>query len=40
MPGVGMEYWMVETGDGPGINGGIYNRKDSRGKWKKGREKC
>jgi predicted enzyme related to lactoylglutathione lyase len=29
MPGVGMEYWMVETGDGPGINGGIYNRNDS-----------
>jgi predicted enzyme related to lactoylglutathione lyase len=26
MPGVGMDYWMVETGEGPGINGGIYNR--------------
>lgn len=27
-PGTGMDYWMVETGEGPGINGGIYNRKD------------
>ena len=28
MPGVEMEYWMVETGEGPGINGGIYKRTD------------
>lgn len=28
MPGVGMDYWMVMTGEGPGINGGLYNRKD------------
>jgi|SRR5580704_12965721 predicted enzyme related to lactoylglutathione lyase len=29
MPGGGMDYWMVETGDGPGINGGIYKRTDT-----------
>jgi predicted enzyme related to lactoylglutathione lyase len=29
MPGVGMEYWTVETGEGPGINGGLYKRTDS-----------
>lgn len=29
MPGVGMEYWMVKTGEGPGINGGLYKRADS-----------
>jgi len=28
MPGVGMDYWMIETGDGPGINGGMYKRSD------------
>lgn len=22
----GMDYWMIETGTGPGINGGIYQR--------------
>ena len=26
MPGVGMDYWMVNTGEGPGINGGLYKR--------------
>lgn len=26
MPDVGMAYWMVETGEGPGINGGLYER--------------
>jgi predicted enzyme related to lactoylglutathione lyase len=29
MPGVGMEYWMINTGDGPGINGGLYKRADN-----------
>ena len=29
MPGVGMEYWMVDTGTGPGINGGMYKRADN-----------
>ncbi len=29
MPGVGMDYWMVVTGEGPGINGGLYKRTDS-----------
>ncbi len=29
MPGVGMDYWMVETGEGPGINGGLYKRTDN-----------
>ncbi len=29
MPGVGMDYWMVMTGEGPGIDGGLYERKDS-----------
>ena len=30
MPGVGMDYWMIDTGkEGPGINGGLYNRKDN-----------
>ena len=28
MPNVGMDYWMVMTGEGPGIDGGLYNRKD------------
>jgi len=22
-----MDYWMIETGEGPGINGGMYERK-------------
>jgi predicted enzyme related to lactoylglutathione lyase len=22
----GMDYWMIETGEGPGINGGMYSR--------------
>lgn len=22
----GMDYWMIDTGEGPGINGGIYRR--------------
>lgn len=26
MPGVGMDYWMIVTGEGPGINGGLYKR--------------
>ncbi len=29
MPGVGMDYWIVDTGEGPGINGGLYKRSDS-----------
>ena len=29
MPGVGMDYWMIKTGEGPGINGGLYQRKDN-----------
>lgn len=29
MPGVGMDYWMVMTGEGPGINGGLYKRSDN-----------
>ena len=29
MLNVSMDYWMVMTGDGPGINGGVYNRKDN-----------
>jgi len=29
MPGVGMDYWMVMTGEGPGINGGLYKRGDN-----------
>jgi len=32
MPDVGMDYWMVMTGEGPGINGGLYNRKDAPNK--------
>jgi predicted enzyme related to lactoylglutathione lyase len=31
MPGVGMDYWMIKTGeDGtPGINGGLYKRSEN-----------
>ena len=29
MPGVGMDYWMINTGEGPGINGGLYKRSDN-----------
>jgi uncharacterized protein len=29
MPGVGMDYWMLKTGEGPGIDGGMYQRKDN-----------
>jgi len=29
MPGVDMDYWMVMTGEGPGINGGLYKRSDA-----------
>src|SRR6185369_4390749 len=29
MPNVGMDYWMIKTGDGPGINGGLYERKSN-----------
>ncbi len=29
MPGVSMDYWMVMTGEGPGINGGLYKRTDA-----------
>jgi predicted enzyme related to lactoylglutathione lyase len=32
MPGVGMDYWMVMTGEGPGISGGLYKRSDAMGK--------
>ncbi len=26
----GMDYWTIETGEGPGINGGMYNRGDEK----------
>ncbi len=29
MPGVGMDYWTVKTGEGPGIDGGLYQRKNN-----------
>ncbi|MFZ1075502.1 MAG: VOC family protein [Minisyncoccia bacterium] len=29
LPEVGMDYWMVMTGEGPGIDGGLYERKDN-----------
>jgi uncharacterized protein len=29
MPGVGMDYWIVKTGEGPGIDGGLFKRTDS-----------
>jgi predicted enzyme related to lactoylglutathione lyase len=29
MPGVGMDYWIIKTGKGPGIDGGLYDRTDS-----------
>jgi uncharacterized protein len=29
MPGVGMDYWILKTGDGPGIDGGMYKRTDN-----------
>jgi len=29
-----MNYWMVMTGEGPGINGGLYDRKDASEKLK------
>ena len=29
MPGVGMDYWILKTGEGPGIDGGMYQRKDN-----------
>lgn len=32
MPGVGMDYWSVTTGEGPGIDGGMYQRKDNMGR--------
>ncbi|MDE2213175.1 MAG: VOC family protein [Patescibacteria group bacterium] len=32
MPGVGMDYWMINTGEGPGINGGLFKREDATGK--------
>ena len=32
MPGVGMDYWMIGTGEGPGINGGLYKRADNPNK--------
>lgn len=25
----GMDYWMIETGEGPGINGGLYQRPEA-----------
>ena len=28
MPGVSMAYWLVKTGTGAGIDGGLYLRKD------------
>ena len=32
MPGVGMDYWMVNTGEGPGISGGLFKRSDASNK--------
>lgn len=32
MPDVKMDYWMVMTGEGPGIDGGLFNRKDAPNK--------
>jgi predicted enzyme related to lactoylglutathione lyase len=32
MPGVGMDYWTVGTGTGPGIDGGLYKRADNMGR--------
>ena len=32
MPGVGMDYWIIKTGDGPGIDGGLYKRADNLGR--------
>ncbi len=29
---VPMDYWMLDTGTGPGINGGMYKRSDGRSK--------
>jgi uncharacterized protein len=29
MPGVGMDYWTIGTGEGPGIDGGLYKRADN-----------
>ena len=29
VPNVGMDYWMIKTGEGPGIDGGMYMRKDN-----------
>ena len=29
MVDVPMDYWMVMTGEGPGINGGLYKRSDN-----------
>ncbi len=29
---VGMNYWMVNTGEGPGISGGLYERKSNPGR--------
>ncbi len=26
----GMDYWMIETGEGPGINGGLYIRPQEK----------
>ncbi len=33
MSGDGMDYWMIMTGEGPGINGGLYNRADNERKF-------
>ena len=29
--GVGMEYWVLKTGEGPGIDGGMYKRSQHPG---------
>lgn len=29
----GMDYWGITTGEGPGINGGLYSRTDSENKF-------
>ena len=32
MPGMTMDYWTVMTGEGPGIDGGLFKRSDAMGK--------
>ncbi len=32
MPDMSMDYWAVNTGEGPGISGGLFERKNAMGK--------